>query len=136
MRPSKVAINTTGMILFVRLHWRKQTVTGRGANLLLLDDLLKDTAQARSESVRRSMHDWFQHVAYTRLAPGGAIVLIQTRWHQDDLAGRLLHEHAGDNWEVVTMPAIAEVDDELRRQVRLYGRKHFQPRHSGPFVLL
>lgn len=61
---------------------RGGAVTGRGADLLLLDDLLKDSEEARSETIRRSMHDWFQHVAYTRLAPGGALVLIQTRWHE------------------------------------------------------
>jgi predicted phage terminase large subunit-like protein len=94
---------------------RGGALTGRGADLLLLDDLLKDSEEARSESIRRSMHDWFQHVAYTRLAPGGAIVLIQTRWHQDDVAGRLLRDHADENWEVVNMPAIAEVDDEFRK---------------------
>jgi predicted phage terminase large subunit-like protein len=94
---------------------RGGAVTGRGADLLLLDDLLKDSEEARSETIRRSMHDWFGHVAYTRLAPGGALVLIQTRWHEDDLPGRLLREHADENWEVIDMPAIAEVDDEFRK---------------------
>jgi len=94
---------------------RGGAVTGRGADLLLLDDLLKDSEEARSETIRRSMHDWLQHVAYTRLAPGGAIVIIQTRWHDDDLAGRLLREHANENWQVIDMPAIAEVDDEFRK---------------------
>lgn len=94
---------------------RGGAVTGRGADLLLLDDLLKDSEEARSETIRRSMHDWFQHVAYTRLAPGGALVLIQTRWHDDDLPGRLLRSHADENWQVICMPAIAEVDDEFRK---------------------
>ena len=93
---------------------RGGAVTGRGADLLLLDDLLKDSEEARSETIRRSMHDWFAHVAYTRLAPGGALVLIQTRWHEDDLPGRLLREHADENWEVINMPTIAETDDEFR----------------------
>jgi len=94
---------------------RGGAVTGRGADLLLLDDLLKDSEEARSETIRRGMHDWFQHVAYTRLAPGGALVLIQTRWHQDDLPGRLLREHADENWQVINMPAIAEADDGFRK---------------------
>jgi predicted phage terminase large subunit-like protein len=94
---------------------RGGAVTGRGADLLLLDDLLKDSEEARSDAIRRSMHDWFQHVAYTRLAPGGALVLIQTRWHADDLAGRLLREHASENWQVINMPALAESDDDLRK---------------------
>jgi hypothetical protein len=50
---------------------RGGAVTGRGADLLLLDDLLKNAEEARSETIRRSMHEWFQHVGYTRLAPGG-----------------------------------------------------------------
>jgi predicted phage terminase large subunit-like protein len=82
---------------------------------LLLDDLLKDSEEARSESTRRSMHEWFQHVAYTRLAPGGALVMIQTRWHADDLPGRLLREHANENWCVIDMAAIAEVDEDFRK---------------------
>jgi predicted phage terminase large subunit-like protein len=94
---------------------RGGAITGRGADLLLLDDVLKDSEEARSENVRRSMHDWFQHVVYTRLAPGGALVLIQTRWHSDDLAGRLLREHANEKWQVINMPAIAEVDDDFRK---------------------
>ena len=56
-------------------------------------------------------------VAYTRLMPGGRIVLIQTRWHQDDLAGRLLREQkGGERWEVLSMPAIAESDDAYRKE--------------------
>jgi len=90
-------------------------ITGRGADLLLLDDVLKDSEEARSENIRGSMHDWFQHDAYTRLAPGGALVLIQTRWHADDLPGRLLREHANENWHVINMPAIAEADDDFRK---------------------
>jgi len=107
---------------------RGGAVTGRGADLLLLDDLLKDSEEARSETNRRSMHDWFQHVAYTRLAPGGAIVIIQTRWHDDDLAGRLQREHAEENWQVIDMPAIAEVDDDSARPERHSGLKSFQLR--------
>ena len=83
--------------------------------MLLLDDLLKDSEEARSETIRRSMHDWFQHVAYTRLAPGGAIVIVQTRWSADDLPGRLLREHADENWVQINMPAVCEVADDFRQ---------------------
>jgi hypothetical protein len=55
------------------------------------------------------------HVAYTRLQPGAAIVLIETRWHEDDSAGRLLREHADEDWVVLSLPAIAEVDESFRR---------------------
>ena len=90
-------------------------ITGRGADLLLIDDPLKDSDEARSESIRRGLHEWFQHTAYTRLAPGGVVVIIQTRWHSDDLAGWLLREHAEENWQVLTLPAIAEVDESFRK---------------------
>jgi predicted phage terminase large subunit-like protein len=91
-------------------------ITGRGANLLIIDDPLKDYEEASSETVRRSLHDWFASVAYTRLTPAGAIVLIQTRWHEDDLAGRLLRERTTEGWDVVSLPAIGEVDESWRKQ--------------------
>jgi predicted phage terminase large subunit-like protein len=90
-------------------------VTGRGADVLLIDDATKDAESAYSTTSRKSLQQWFEHVAYTRLQPGGAIIVIATRWHQDDLPGWLLREHAGDNWQVVSLPAIAEPDDALGR---------------------
>jgi predicted phage terminase large subunit-like protein len=91
-------------------------ITGRGADLLLIDDPIKNAEDARSVTARRSLQTWFEHVAYTRLAPGGAIVLIQTRWHQDDLAGWLLREHAAEGWKVLSLPAIAEKDEGWRSE--------------------
>lgn len=80
-------------------------VTGRGAHVLLIDDPFKDREEADSERRRDLVDNWFRSTAYTRLMPGGAIVLIQTRWHEDDLAGRLLsREH--EQWEVLELPAI------------------------------
>src|SRR6202007_1522448 len=78
-------------------------ITGRGADLLLLDDPIKDHEEANSETIRKVLHEWFSSVAYTRLMPGGAIVLIQTRWHEDDLAGWLLREHRAENWSVLIL---------------------------------
>ena len=92
-------------------------VTGRGAHLLIIDDPIKDYEEASSETIRRTLHEWFTSVAYTRLMPGGRIVLIQTRWHEDDLAGRLLREQrGGERWELLSMPAIAESDDAFRKE--------------------
>ena len=88
-------------------------ITGRGAHLLIIDDPLKDRADAQSATLRRSLHEWYSSVAYTRLQPGAAIVLVQTRWHEDDLAGRLLREQPED-WEVLSLPAIAEIDESFR----------------------
>jgi predicted phage terminase large subunit-like protein len=80
-------------------------VTGRGANIALIDDPFKDREEADSERRRELVWDWYRSTLYTRLMPGGAIVLIQTRWHEDDLAGRLLAQE-GDQWEVLELPAI------------------------------
>lgn len=79
--------------------------TGRGAHLGLIDDPFKDRADADSELQRNRVWDWYRSTFYTRLMPGGAIVLIQTRWHEDDLAGRLL-ESESDQWTVLNLPAI------------------------------
>jgi predicted phage terminase large subunit-like protein len=91
-------------------------VTGRGAHLLIIDDPLKDREEAQSETIRHGLHEWYSSVAYTRLQPGAAIVLIQTRWHQDDLAEWLLREHPDEHWEVARFPAIAEQDEGFRRE--------------------
>jgi hypothetical protein len=80
-------------------------VTGRGAHIALIDDPFKDREEADSERRRELVWDWYRSTLYTRLMPGGAIVLIQTRWHEDDLAGRLL-EQERDQWEVLELPAL------------------------------
>lgn len=87
-------------------------VTGRGAHIALIDDPFKDREEADSERRRDLVWDWYRSTLYTRLMPGGAIVLIQTRWHEDDLAGRLL-EQEKDQWEVLELPAIGENYDAL-----------------------
>ena len=85
-------------------------VTGFGAGLIVIDDPVKNRAEAESATFRERVWDWFNDDIYTRLEPGGAIVLIQTRWHEDDLAGRILTamENGGERWEVVDLPALAE----------------------------
>lgn len=80
-------------------------VTGRGAHIALIDDPFKDREEADSERRRELVWDWYRSTLYTRLMPGGAIVLIQTRWHEDDLAGRLLEQERGQ-WEVLELPAL------------------------------
>lgn len=82
--------------------------TGRGAHVALIDDPFKDRKSAESAANRKAVWDWYRAVLRTRLMPGGAIVLIMTRWHEDDLAGRLLAEAAtgGEQWEVISLPAI------------------------------
>jgi len=100
-------------------------LTGRGADLLLIDDPIKSDAQAYSAIERRSLQSWYETVAYTRLQPGAAIVLIQTRWHEDDLAGWLLREHADDGWAVLNLPAVAEADEGWRREGDAVWPKRF-----------
>jgi predicted phage terminase large subunit-like protein len=89
-------------------------LTGRGADLLLIDDPIKNAEDARSPAFRRSLNDWYQSTAYTRLQPGGAVVLIQTRWNEADLAGWLQREHSSETWKVVNLPAIAEQPEGWR----------------------
>jgi len=93
-------------------------ITGFGADLIMVDDPVKSREEAESETYRDKCWDWFNDDLYTRLEPGGAIVLIMTRWHDDDIAGRLLKEmeEGGEKWEVVSLPAIAEDADPLGRK--------------------
>lgn len=90
-------------------------ITGRGADILLIDDPFKDRQEADSELQRQRVWDWYTSTAYTRLMPGGAIVVINTRWHDDDLSGRLLaeQEKGGDKWEVLSLPAINSSGEAL-----------------------
>jgi hypothetical protein len=87
-------------------------ITGFGAKLVIIDDPVKSRAEAESRSYRQRVSDWFNDDLYTRLEPDAAIILIQTRWHEDDLAGRLLKDaqDGGEHWEVISLPALAEGD--------------------------
>jgi predicted phage terminase large subunit-like protein len=87
-------------------------ITGRGADIALIDDPFKDREEADSERRRDVVWDWYRSTLYTRLMPGAAIVLIQTRWHEDDLAGRLL-EQQPDQWTVLDLPAISNAGEAL-----------------------
>lgn len=92
-------------------------VTGMGANILIIDDPHKDSAEARRPSARQAVWDWYQGTAHTRLEAGGRVVVIATRWHHDDLIGRLIkgqdretYEEQGldyEPWTVIHLPALA-----------------------------
>lgn len=105
-------------------------LTGRGAHVLLIDDPIKNREQADNPTERKKIKDWYTSTAYSRLMPGGGVLVIQTRWHDDDLSGWLIacmqeaqKEAAltgewpvdADRWEVVEYPAIA-IRDEPRRK--------------------
>ena len=88
---------------------------GRGGDIILIDDPFASMEDAQSELQRKRVWDWYTGTAYNRLQPGGAIVLINHRMHEDDLSGMLLAQQAagGDRWTVVEMPAINEADEAL-----------------------
>lgn len=88
-------------------------ITGKGFHLGVIDDPLKNAEEAASETIREKQKDWYRSTFYTRAEPGAAIVVIQTRWHEDDLSGWLLagegsEDDEPERWHIVSMPAIAE----------------------------
>ncbi|WP_198588243.1 phage terminase large subunit [Geodermatophilus chilensis] len=83
-------------------------LTGRPADLMVIDDPIKDRKEADSAVYRQGVWDWWTDVASTRLAPGAPVVIILTRWHEDDLAGRLLAAEDGHLWRVLNIPAQAD----------------------------
>lgn len=103
---------------------RGGSATGRGADYLIIDDPFKDSAEARSQTIRDEVWDWFNKTLSTRLmSDTGAIIIIQTRWHEDDLVGRLTdptnpHYNASEaaQWKIIDIKALAEEGDILGRQ--------------------
>lgn len=91
-------------------------ITGYACELMVIDDPIKSWSEAYSSTYRDNVWDWWRTEANTRLAPGASVILILTRWHHDDLAGRLLSE--GVDWEVLNIPAQCEdpETDPLHRQ--------------------
>jgi predicted phage terminase large subunit-like protein len=103
-------------------------ITGHGAGLGIIDDPVASWAQAQSRTYRDSVYEWFRGTFRTRIWEGGAIVLIMTRWHEDDLAGRLLHDDP-TTWTVLRYPATSEGPDRdlLERE---YGEPLSPSRYS------
>ena len=104
------------------------STTGKGAKYFIVDDSLKDRKEAESQVVRDGVWDWFRSVARTRLTPDGAMIVMQTRWHLDDIIGKLLEEDlwvdywdykkhglGGAKWVRLTLPAFATEDEPYRR---------------------
>jgi predicted phage terminase large subunit-like protein len=90
-------------------------VTGQGGDLIIVDDPIKSREEANSAAYRERVWDWYRDDLYTRQEPGAAIILILTRWHMDDLAGRILASKQAGDWTVITLPAFAEAGDPLGR---------------------
>jgi predicted phage terminase large subunit-like protein len=89
-------------------------LTGHRADLVVVDDPIKSQADADSPTMRERLWSWYRFDLTTRLKPRGRIVLIMTRWHEDDLAGRLLTQNTAE-WHLLRLPALAEEDDPLER---------------------
>jgi predicted phage terminase large subunit-like protein len=89
-------------------------ITGRRADLIIIDDPIKSMAEADSSHHRQSIWDWYTAELMTRLKPDARIVLIMTRWHEQDLGGQLI-ARGDEDWQVLRLPAIAEDNDPIGR---------------------
>ena len=113
-------------------------LTGRGADIALIDDPVKNREEAESPTIREKIWNWYRSTFYTRLSPTGVIILVMTRWHPDDLAGRLLKEmrEGGEKWDVVVLEAINNEHqalwperwplEKLEEIQRAIGRREFE----------
>jgi predicted phage terminase large subunit-like protein len=100
------------------------TMTGRGARVMIIDDPVKDFVEAHSLAYRQNLWNWWLSVAQTRLEPPYLVIVVMTRWHEDDFVGRLLStEHEGNpkDWEKISLPALADTDDDV------LGREQGEP---------
>jgi len=109
------------------------SVTGHGAEIIIIDDPFKDWEEANSETIRSTVHNWYPTTLRTRLQPGGGIININTRWHDDDLSGWLLRrdkenldegipEDELENWDVVSLTALAERDEYVDRTFTIHSK--------------
>ena len=101
------------------------SITGKGADFLLIDDPTKNRKEAESFVMREALYKWYQSTARTRLSPDGAIVIILTRWHDEDLAGKILDGENTRDWTVISLPAIAEEDDTHREKGEALWEEQF-----------
>ena len=101
-------------------------ITGKGATVLIIDDPIKNQEEADSIIIRDSLWDWYWSTAYTRLAPGGGVLVIQTWWHDDDLAGRLQQkmrdDPEADQFQIIKYPALAEQWEYRNKETDLIER--------------
>lgn len=100
-------------------------ITGTGLKIGIIDDIFKDRKEAESKTIRDARWDWYRSTFYTRQEGATAIILLNTRWHTDDLVGRLMAEQKKneengeenyDKWKLINFPAIATEDDEVRKK--------------------
>lgn len=111
------------------------SITGKGAHLLCLDDTTKSREEADSQRTRQRIWKAWQSDMQTRLMPGGAVIIVNTRWHEDDLCGRLLEEakKTGEHWEVLSLPGILNenTDHEEALWPEWFDLEAMQRRRAG-----
>lgn len=105
------------------------SLTGTAVDIAIIDDPVKDAIEAYSATYRERVWDWYTSVLMTRLHNNSKQLFIMTRWHEDDLAGRILAREA-DRWEVVSIPAICEVENDGGISKRHVGEALWEGRHS------
>lgn len=108
-------------------------ITGQGADLMIIDDPIKNREEADSETQRDKIWDEWIDSFSSRLHPGAIVILILTRWHEDDLQGRLLNPEYGEplNWQVYNFPLEAEENDILGRAA---GEPLWPERYGYSFI--
>jgi predicted phage terminase large subunit-like protein len=112
-------------------------ITGKGAELFVVDDPVKNAEEAQSETIRENHWEWWRSTVRTRLHKGCVVILLMTRWHEDDLAGRLvaaeeeLQEEEREGWRVLNLPAVWEPDEELGEAEDPLGREEGEPLCRG-----
>ena len=115
-------------------------LTGSGADLIIIDDPIKDMEEATSSIIREKIYDWYTSVALTRLSPGGKVLIVMTRWHHDDIVGRVLNDNPED-WDILHLPAIdsegralwpERYDIETLQGIRrMQGSRRFEALYQG-----
>jgi phage terminase large subunit-like protein len=90
--------------------------TGKGADILIIDDPIKNRKEAESQLIKRNIYKWYQSTARTRLSPSGAVIVMVTRWADDDLVGMILQGENAKDWEIISLPAIADEDEQYRKK--------------------
>jgi predicted phage terminase large subunit-like protein len=112
-------------------------LTGMGAHIMVIDDPIKNAEEANSETVREAIWNWYTTTARTRIAPGGGMILVMTRWHEDDLAGKIITSTLDNpdaaGWEILSFPAIATEVEPYRDVGEALHPERYDLKELGQF---